>query len=782
MAQFDTDQIGSVGTVVGAALETAGHYLQSDFIDLLSSGLGVSLGGLLYIFGIVSALTIFAIGGNYKFAYWLLLGPIIYYAVVFSRTESCGPLVKFGAKTINEQVVVSAVEGVVDEQSCQNSPAKVSIAFSLWNQVVSSTVDAFVSVLRLVQNKMDADFLVKVDRYMMVLNFNIDDPMIKEFINVTAVNNCSQYFALTQALSNPVIGAPQENILRQELEQLNGQIVVDLNQYPVMRDWALAAEIIEPKSDNQYRYSCEEVWKMGVIALKANGVELLAKLVGVQDYPHLSEEEQRAARLDIYNKLGEKFALSLDKSGQISSEPGSEDDNLLVLINEIAVRSFIRELGQTTPGLAKDAIDQLPFIGVDGRQRGSAQETAQAIRTRNAKEEFRGKGDFLKLVMGLPYLQGAILFFLAGLFPFFALVIILPGRHHALLLWMGLWFWIKSWDFGFAVVMLIDELLYKLMPHGLPVGNDVVNSPLEAMKRVLEVDPTYSAQTYYNIMATCMAAIPVLTGMMVKKSGGQVLDGIAQGFKNFGGDVGSSTSSYAGSILSQTLQSKVMSNIDSAVAKAMPGIKQGAALNAMMQKGVDSNLMGSAVSGMIQHPIRAGGAMIGGLLSVPGAYRATAPGGGGFMSRMGTAVNQVATKQSRGFLSGTGSSLGGFGFTTGPEEGLAKGMGSAFKGKYWGMGTAEIAYQAKKVAYEESLQYYNQDLAEKANLLGYYKHSWFMPHPGYTQFEVTRKEHELFWGDKLDDWGSSRWNQAVGIASLSGILAGAEKLINGRKP
>ena len=69
--------------------------------------------------------------------------------------------------------------------------------------------------------------------------------------------------------------------------------------------------------------------------------------------------------------------------------------------------------------------------------------------------------------------------------------------------------------------------------------------PAQAFRLLLQADPTYSVQTYYNLLATCLAAVPIITGFLVKKGGGEVMDAVNQGFTGFGGKIGGSMTSNA---------------------------------------------------------------------------------------------------------------------------------------------------------------------------------------------------------------------------------------------
>jgi hypothetical protein len=150
------------------------------------------------------------------------------------------------------------------------------------------------------------------------------------------------------------------------------------------------------------------------------------------------------------------------------------------------------------------------------------------------------------------------LYFLSLAFPFVCLALIYPGKHHAFLQWMALWFWVKAWDIGFAIVMLMDELMYNLLPHGPPLVPELMSDPAEALKTVLEVDPTYSVNTYFNILGTLIGAVPVVTGLLIKHGGGGMVDALRQGFRNFSGRIGFAMMQYQTAMRNMDLAEVVM--------------------------------------------------------------------------------------------------------------------------------------------------------------------------------------------------------------------------------
>src|SRR5262249_31706509 len=139
----------------------------------------------------------------------------------------------------------------------------------------------------------------------------------------------------------------------------------------------------------------------------------------------------------------EALAELLKKFSQFTQQPSADDvitdtnvgnQQLLLLINEIAARMILREIKNLHPTLLQTeygqrAPDQMqsPF----STPADVAKELRQVMKT----DEFEEKGDYLMASLALPYVQGMMLFFLSFTFPFFAFSVLLPGKHSGMLVW-----------------------------------------------------------------------------------------------------------------------------------------------------------------------------------------------------------------------------------------------------------------------------------------------------------------------------------------------------------
>lgn len=86
-----------------------------------------------------------------------------------------------------------------------------------------------------------------------------------------------------------------------------------------------------------------------------------------------------------------------------------------------------------------------------------------ALRTTSAKGKF---SELYTWSLMLPYLQGALLYFLAMAYPFACVLVVVPGWHKAVFTWMSFWAWAKMWDIGFAVVKALERSIWAMTSQG----------------------------------------------------------------------------------------------------------------------------------------------------------------------------------------------------------------------------------------------------------------------------------------------------------------------------
>ena len=146
----------------------------------------------------------------------------------------------------------------------------------------------------------------------------------------------------------------------------------------------------------------------------------------------------------------------------------------------------------------------------------------------------RLKQQLFSYAMQLPYYQGVALFFIAVAYPFLALIVLLPGKAHHFLSVPLAWAWVKSWDVGFASIIVLDKVMYNLLPNwnlspSLRAGPWTTTDQLiEVLSQGFFYDPWASIHHYYAIMAMATLGIPAVTGAIFLGSKRAVLASFTQ--------------------------------------------------------------------------------------------------------------------------------------------------------------------------------------------------------------------------------------------------------------
>lgn len=759
--QIDTDVIGSAGTLVAAGLQTAGLHVQEAILRVFEQGLGSHLGLLLYVLSALVALMTIGLGGNYKFGLWFLVGPFLFYQLTIPRVLSKGVEWRFGENIHDTRLVYETVKGVAEGTSNAEiaskgqaateklvQGAKVSAVFAQWDIITSNIIQAFVSALQLTDVKSDIDFISKTERYAKLFRLKVDEPDLLKFIQlITLSNTCIQYYGLQQAIADRS-RADQKDIEREDMKLLADEIVLTKTdeKYPFLNDLFergyFGSSDIVTELKEQDEFVCQDLWTLAIEALKIHATQVVNRMADAKRGDTLAAQ-------DVMNDLAKKFDPLNESCGEEEREEACNNRKVVLMINAIAVRMFYESMKEFNPELRQLSLSRHLRKSSEMTNPGDDDDfdVTRDLKFFAASYEYHGKGEFLSAMLAMPYLQGIVLYFLAIAYPFFALTIIVPGRYHTFFLWMGLWFWVKSWDFGFAVVMLVDEVLYMLLPHGPRIEGQDLEEPAKAFQIMLQADPTYTVHMYYNLMGTCIAAVPVISGILVKRGGGEVLHAVKQGFQNFSGKIGNSMASMYRSYRTQQMWGEQQQNVMTAL--------KGKLFDSLRHPEV---LLGAAMAGagkLSQSKLKEEGQFLGRLAADSYAN--------GKVSVHPTAVGYPSSEPGRAFNPNANSAF---------LNGIAKNLSGRTESYGKDLAAARVKFELASVAWEESLQKKNRELSELGVLLKYYNHDWNVDPPANEALGLAVARMNYFWGGAADavpdqvlgkarDWALERTKEAA---------------------
>lgn len=167
----------------------------------------------------------------------------------------------------------------------------------------------------------------------------------------------------------------------------------------------------------------------------------------------------------------------------------------------------------------------------------------------------------------LPYYQGICLYLIAISYPFLALLVLLPGKAQVFINVPFAWLWIKSWDIGFAAVILLERVMYNLLPNWSVAPQlrtteswDWYKLPI-VLGEGFNFNHVQNVAQYYTILGMATAGIPAITGVIVLKSKRAILGNFVGAIDNLARDAGQRESgSY--SIAASNQRSEIRSRIE----------------------------------------------------------------------------------------------------------------------------------------------------------------------------------------------------------------------------
>lgn len=125
--------------------------------------------------------------------------------------------------------------------------------------------------------------------------------------------------------------------------------------------------------------------------------------------------------------------------------------------------------------------------------------------------------------LNAPWWQGVLLFLIAISYPFICLVTLIPGRAQSFLLLPLAWLWVKSWDIGFAMVMVLERVLWNNFPP-MRMSESLINGSIanrelyEILSEAQKADPVWSLHSYFLIMSVALLSVPTVMGFVTMKS------------------------------------------------------------------------------------------------------------------------------------------------------------------------------------------------------------------------------------------------------------------------
>ncbi len=555
-------------TLITAALETAGASIQSDMLDYVATADGQSIAGLLYMLSIISALFIFASGGNYRWGRYLIVGPALFLFLTTVRVDSDGTKWSFGERDYSEESVNKALRGV--DAPNNGGGTSVSVVYAFWNLFLSEVNSELLKLLNLTDSDSQLNFVQKVEKVMQTNNLSqITDPKLRELIKFTLSAECKEYFHHLRIANNPHSLIADRTDSQGIVNVLKDKVIIHIDKNslsdvrnPILHEW------MEEKKFVNKSYTCQSMWEELIVEVRKNVEDGITKNASA----YLSPEQDNDKALSAFNRLWNHYTELYSGRAQVYQ---NDDARALYAIDWIAARSLYIEIWENNPYAQEAAMGKESHFFQMGQQTFLPGQSAMynedvpgAIQQFNVTDKYAQRSEYVNAALSLPYFQGVGLLILSAAYPFFAMLVVMPGRAIGFFTWLGLWAWLKLWDLGFGVVMLIDNMLYAMFPKGPNIEQDDLKNAGIAWSKMLEVDSNFSQAVYYNLISTCLFAVPLVTGMFVKGGGKELVNIINQGWSAHAMRIAGAAASYSRSFQAQGYMGDLQRQIFSDVQRA----------------------------------------------------------------------------------------------------------------------------------------------------------------------------------------------------------------------
>lgn len=643
--------LGASGTMIGAALETVGFYYQSFALDALTQPLKSSAGALVYTVGVVAAMFEYVSTGKYSLGKWFLLGPALFFAVIENRTPTMGADWRYGNQPRNVQLAHEQSEDMLRQTlrqvnlntggggQQQLTPAYVSSVFAWYDDLISSIVQEAVRVLSAAARAPDRDvgFLARTHLFKELYNYQVDDQGFGELIHIAYLRDCRTVVETGRQMKEPGIAQAKYDELEAKflaaIENTKVKIRTDsaaeyvagmMVNYPNIwddditggqrpteawlddlraRNQALTGAGFDPvqwKADRDenrrivkdIEFTCPEIWNLVFLGLHRYAERKLSEVREKAVGQGLVEDQILA---DLAVAAGQ--SVDLVERNQFTPQQRVERLNFLtraiarfIMKNEsekTSVAAFIENYATTGGGTHA--------VMVPTRNDLSKLESIR-IKTKEWEQRTR----ILTTASKMPYYQGLGLYFLALIFPFFALLLLIPGKHAGFLMWFMMWLWLKSWDIGYAVVMMLDDIFFNLFALQNDGGSNIDPTKILdpdagiAYRSLQELDPTFQPAMYYTVIAVALQSVPVISSYLVlgtvKGGSGLIARGIEATSSHFANAAQGTQQQFAITSLRSRAWDSMMARSDQYVANAKAGNSRYAGANG----GIATNPLSSA--------------------------------------------------------------------------------------------------------------------------------------------------------------------------------------------
>ena len=519
-----SDQFGLAGYIVSAILQASGLLTLQNIIYQLGEYLS-ALGTLFFIVAVITFISKIALGGTFKQAILLLLGPVLALAFLFttlpvSVSERTTPSTDSKTTATNENPTLESGVLAFFGEANNLKEIQVPLFIIVLNKVSRSVITQITNFI-LSDKLKDAAVAAARDRLMSrLLIAEHVDSNYRLLLTLSLSGDCAEITSNDWELSREkYTQAPPGSANEAFASQLRAKrAALALKQHRL--DQSVIDYLTGLGLTPVATPTCDEIWTYTRDASYTLAQSMLDPNSSFRsEFPDLTDDEWNQTLNFVKEKL---------------SSASSTDTDWNDAYRVLAAFLLRNTLANSAQGALTSALDShsdwmLPRQAEETSSIGSVESTVSNLT--NYVQRFSA---------AVPYVQGLFFYLLLTSFPFFCILMIFPQRLSALATWASLWIWLLSWEIGFAIVSVVKEILWQSLPS---VGDAILdtagasrldlidwNDPA-SMFSILEIQsPEQHLQTYYGLVALLTLLVPIIMGYCFQAAS-QLADILSRGLR-----------------------------------------------------------------------------------------------------------------------------------------------------------------------------------------------------------------------------------------------------------
>ncbi len=514
--------IGAVSDLMAAVMQTAGLYAQSDILANYGPFMQ-SFGTLVYTVALIMGIVSIAVYGNYRQGVWLLVGPSMFYWLVYSTVPAPAALQRFGSRVNTDAAIESQIYLDMVNVIAQDSPTpRVSWLFAKFDGVITEIVQNVVTLL--VDTEFNEDLTIAATEriYSRVVESKASDPGFTTLVSVGVMGRCGRLNRIKMEVAGTAGASGRTEAKRQAMtaqyEVLKDQLQpIPFNGFNYIESLGNEADTHAGTCAGEAPGALEQVRTVISQGQAKNGSLSCGQIWGLVCVGAMTEAERTLTR-EIENaeenaiETGSDEGLDwaeIDLRVRAAITKGADPAHVTQLLAAHLLKQSLKYTVHSA--MTSQIAERMPFakdpynfiFGAEPGEFGDLS-TVEAGGARATIVHFAG---------WVPYVQGLLLYLLTITFPFFAIFLLVPERWGALVVWMSMWTWVKCWDIGFATIYFIRGFIFEFMQNGMgSTIHEIDWSSQESVYRVMaENDPMATNHLYYNLIALLTLSVPVIT-------------------------------------------------------------------------------------------------------------------------------------------------------------------------------------------------------------------------------------------------------------------------------